>query len=447
MQVDQPTTHTSSQRRRIIVASFIGTAIEFYDFYIYGTAAALVFGRLFFPSFSSTAGTLAALATFAVGFVARPLGALLFGHWGDRLGRKSMLIASLLIMGGSTVAVGFVPTFDVWGVWAPITLVVVRFLQGVGLGGEWGGAVLMATEHAPEGKRGLYSAFPQLGPAVGFIIGNLFFLILNSTMSAEAFLSYGWRIPFLASAALLAVGYYIRIKVAETPVFEAAMEKQERSKVPLLDLLRSQPKVLVLATLSFILAHTLFYTVTTFCLSYGTSVLGVSRTSMLLSALVAAAVMGVATLYFAVASDRLGRRRVCIVAAVAAAVWAFPMFWLIDTTSGPLITIALVGGLLSFAMLYGPMGAFLPELFRVRFRYSGSSLAYSAAGIVGGGISPLVATDLLATTGTSWPVSAYLVAIALICLFALLGLPETKEDDFSDGLVSSDTVGESEATR
>lgn len=191
MQVDQPTTHTSSQRRRIIVASFIGTAIEFYDFYIYGTAAALVFGRLFFPSFSSTAGTLAALATFAVGFVARPLGALLFGHWGDRLGRKSMLIASLLIMGGSTVAVGFVPTFDVWGVWAPITLVVVRFLQGVGLGGEWGGAVLMATEHAPEGKRGLYSAFPQLGPAVGFIIGNLFFLILNSTMSAEAFLSYG----------------------------------------------------------------------------------------------------------------------------------------------------------------------------------------------------------------------------------------------------------------
>lgn len=425
----------TASRRRIVVASFIGTTIEFYDFYIYGTAAALVFGKIFFPSFSSTAGTLAALATFAVGFIARPLGAVLFGHWGDRLGRKSMLIASLLIMGGATVAVGLVPTYETWGVWAPITLVAVRFLQGIGLGGEWGGAVLMATEHAPPGKRGLYSAFPQLGPAVGFVIGNLFFLILNATMSAEAFLAYGWRIPFLASAVLLVVGYYIRIKVAETPVFEAVLESREQAKVPMADLIRSQPRVLVLATLSFILAHTLFYTVTTFCLSYGTSVLGVSRNSMLVAALIAAAVMGVATLYFAVVSDRLGRRRVCLAAAVAAVVWAFPMFWLIDTASPPLITLALVGGLLCFAMLYGPMGAFLPELFRARYRYSGSSVAYSVAGIVGGGISPLVATDLLSVTGSSWPVSLYLIVIALICLVSLIAMPETRDDDFTDGLV------------
>lgn len=437
MPTGAPSSHTAAQRRRIVVASFIGTAIEFYDFYIYGTAAALVFGQLFFPSFSSTAGTLAALATFAVGFIARPLGAILFGHWGDRLGRKSMLIASLLIMGGSTVAVGLVPTFETWGVWAPVTLVVVRFLQGVGLGGEWGGAVLMATEHAPPGKRGLYSAFPQLGPAVGFILGNLFFLVLNATMSPEAFLAYGWRIPFLASAVLLVVGYYIRIKVAESPIFEASMRSHRQAKVPVVDLLRSQPKVLILATLSFILAHTLFYTVTTFCLSYGTTVLGVSRITMLLAALAAAAVMGVATLYFAVVSDRIGRRRVCIIAAVAAAAWAFPMFWLIDTVSATLIGLALIGGLLCFAMLYGPMGAFLPELFRVRYRYSGSSLAYSAAGIVGGGISPLVATDLLATTGASWPVSLYLLGVAIVCLLALLAMPETREDDFTDGLGSA----------
>lgn len=428
---------TAADRRRIVVASFIGTAIEFYDFYIYGTAAALVFGTLFFPSFSPTAGTLAALATFAVGFVARPLGAVLFGHWGDRLGRKSMLIASLLIMGCSTVAVGLVPTFASWGVWAPITLVVLRFLQGVGLGGEWGGAVLMATEHAPPGKRGLYSAFPQLGPAVGFILGNVFFLVLSAAMTAEQFLAYGWRIPFLASGVLLVIGFYIRMKIAESPIFEAAAEKREQSRVPVADLFRSQPRVLLLATLSFVLAHTLFYTVTTFCLSYGTTALQLPRTTMLTGALVAAAVMGVATLYFATVSDRLGRRRVCMAAAAGAALWAFPLFWLIDTRDPILIGVGLVGGLFFFGMLYGPMGAFLPELFRVRYRYSGASLAYSAAGIVGGGISPLIATNLLATTGASWPISLYLVGIAAVCFVAVLLLRETRSDDYTDGLLPS----------
>ncbi|OZM81618.1 MFS transporter [Pseudonocardia sp. MH-G8] len=425
--------------RRIAVASFVGTAIEFYDFYIYGTAAALVFGGVFFPSFSPLAGTLASLATFAVGFVARPLGAILFGHYGDRIGRKRMLIVSLVLMGTATVAVGLIPSYDTIGVLAPVLLVIARFAQGIGLGGEWGGAVLLATEYAPPGKRGLYSAFPQLGPSVGFILGNAMFLLLDATMSDETFESVGWRIPFLASAVLLVVGYYIRMRIAETPVFQAAVQRQDRSKVPFADLLRSQPKVLLLATLGFILSHTLFYTVTTFALSYGTNTLHVDRTTMLLAAMVAVAIMGVATLWFAVRSDRIGRGRICLASAVCAAVWAFPLFWLIDTRDPLLITLGMTGGLLCFAMLYGPMGAFLPELFRVRYRYSGASFAYSASGIIGGGVSPLVATALLDRTGTSAAVSVYVIGIAIVCLVSVAMLRETKDADFTDGMTSSRT--------
>jgi metabolite-proton symporter len=421
-------------RRRIAFASFVGTAIEFYDFYIYGTAAALVFGTVFFPSFSPIAGTLASLATFAVGFIARPLGAILFGHYGDRVGRKRMLITSLLLMGGATVAVGLIPTYASIGVLAPILLVIARFLQGIGLGGEWGGAVLLATEYAPPGQRGLYSAFPQMGPAVGFVLGNSVFLVLDATMTDSVFQSIGWRIPFLASAVLLIVGYYIRMRIAETPVFQAALQNEEQARVPFAELLRTQPRVLALATLSFILAHTLFYTVTTFILSYGTTALEVSRTTMLVAAMVAVAVMGVLTLYFAVSSDRSGRKRLCVASAVLAAVWAFPLFWLVETRQPVLITLGMIGGLVCFAMLYGPMGAFLPELFRVRFRYSGASFAYSASGIVGGGVSPIVATALLAETGSSSWISLYILGIAVVCLVSVLLLTETKDADFADGL-------------
>ncbi|HEY2203859.1 MAG TPA: MFS transporter [Pseudonocardia sp.] len=431
---------TAPSRSRIAVASFIGTAIEFYDFYIYGTAAALVFGKLFFPSFSATAGLLAALATFAVGFIARPLGAILFGHFGDRLGRKRMLITSLLVMGLSTVAIGLVPSYATIGVAAPVLLAVLRFAQGIGLGGEWGGAVLLATEYAPTGKRGLYSAFPQLGPAVGFALGNALFLILNATMNAEAFLAWGWRVPFLASAVLLVVGFYIRMRIAETPVFQAALDAHARTKVPFLELLRRQPGVLALATLSFILAFTMFYTITTFCLSYGTKTLHLSQTTMLVEAIIASLVMGAATLWFAAASDRVGRRALCIAAAVASGLWAFPLFWLLQTRQPVLIGVAMVVGLVCFALLYGPMGAYLPELFRVRFRYTGSSFAYSAAGIIGGGISPLVATDVLATTGSTTGVSWYLVGVAVLCLVSLLFLGETKDADFSDGLAAERRV-------
>ncbi|WP_020658322.1 MFS transporter [Amycolatopsis benzoatilytica] len=421
-------------RSRIATASFIGTAIEFYDFYIYGTAAALVFGKVFFPTFSSTAGVLASLGTFAVGFIARPVGAILFGHWGDRIGRKSMLVASLLVMGLSTVGVGLVPEYGTLGIWSPVLLVVLRFVQGIGLGGEWGGAVLMSTEYAPPGKRGLYSAFPQLGPAIGFVLGNLLFLVLDAVMTPAAFLAWGWRLPFLFSAVLLAVGFYIRIKIAETPVFQAALDKAEQARVPLFELLRKQPRVLVLSTLSFVLAHALFYTVTTFCLSMATSTLGIPRTTVLISLLVAASVMGVATLVFATKSDRWGRRRLSAAAAVSVVAWSFPLFALLQTRNPLLLTLGFIGALLCFAMLYGPMGAFLPELFRVRYRYSGASIAYSVSGIVGGGIVPLVSTDLWASTGSSVPVSLVLVVLGVLSLLCILGLPETRNHDFSDGL-------------
>jgi MFS family permease len=364
------------------------------------------------------------------------VGAVLFGHFGDRMGRKRMLITSLLVMGLSTVAIGCVPSFASIGVAAPVLLAVLRFAQGIGLGGEWGGAVLLATEYAPPGKRGLYSAFPQLGPAIGFALGNLLYLVLGASMTAGSFAAWGWRIPFWASAVLLVVGFYIRVRIAETPVFRAASAAGQTSRVPFWELLRRQPGVLALATCAFILAFTMFYTITTFCLAYGTATLHISKTTMLLEAIVAALVMGAATLWFAMLSDRVGRRRLCLAAAVVSGLWAFPLFWLLQTRQPVLVGIGMVVGLVCFALLYGPMGAYFPELFRVRYRYSGASFAYSAAGIVGGGISPLIATSVLARTHSTTGVSWYLIAVAVLCLVCLLFLTETRTADFTDGLAS-----------
>jgi metabolite-proton symporter len=429
--VTSPEAATRAGTARIAVASFIGTAIEFYDFYLYGTAAALVFGKEFFPTFSALAGTLAAFATFGVGFVARPVGAVVFGHFGDRAGRKAMLIVSLLLMGGGTVAIGLLPGYATIGVGAPLLLVICRFAQGFGLGGEWGGAVLLATEHAPKHRRGLFSSFPQLGPAIGFVVASGAFLILGGTLPRGAFTSWGWRIPFLASAILVAIGYYIRMKIAETPVFEKAMREQEKAKVPIVEVIRRQPRSLLLATGAFVLAHTLFYTITTFALSFGTSVLHLSQNMLLVCAMIAAAVMGLATPVLAVYSDRVGRRRVCLGSAVLAVVWAFPMFALLDTGNPVLVGIAMSVGLIAFAAIFAPMGAFLPELFATRYRYSGASVAYNASSIVGGGLSPILATQLVASTGSSVPVSLYLVVIAVLCGVCVLFLRETHTTDLA----------------
>lgn len=416
---------------KVAFASFIGTAIEFYDFYIYGTAAALVLGGAFFPEFSETAGTLAAFATFAVGFAARPLGGIVFGHFGDRVGRKAMLIISLLVMGIATFCIGLLPGYATIGVAAPILLVFLRFFQGVGLGGEWGGAVLMATEHAPSGRRGFYSSFPQTGPAVGFLLSSGLFLLLTLSLSEEQFAVWGWRVPFLLSIVLVGIGLYVRATIAETPVFRRAMQTQTRAKVPFLDMVRTYPAVLALTSGGIMLSYVLFYTITTFSLAYGTTQLGLPSSTMLYCAMISVAIMGVAVPVFASLSDRTGRRRLCLLAAALSALWAFPLFWLFDTGNPVLIALAFTVGMVIFAMLYGPMGAFLPELYGTRLRYSGASVSYNLGGVLGGAVAPLAAAQLLASTGASWSISLYVLAMSAISFACVFLLSETYLTDLS----------------
>ena len=417
---------------KVAFASFIGTAIEFYDFYIYGTAAALVLGGAFFPEFSETSGTLASFATFAVAFFARPVGGAVFGHYGDRIGRKAMLIFSLLLMGVSTFLIGLLPGYAAIGIWAPVLLVALRFLQGFGLGGEWGGAVLLATEHATTGRRGFYSSFPQMGPAVGFLLSSGFFLILTSSLSEDQFASWGWRLPFLASIVLVAIGLYVRMTIAETPVFREAMETQTRARVPFFDMVRTYPRVLLLSSGGMALAYVLFYTITTFSLSYGTTQLGLRSTTLLYCTMISVALMGVAVPVFATLSDRIGRRRLCLAAAALAGLWAFPLFWLLDTGNPLLIAVSFSVGMIVFAMLYGPMGAFLPELYGTRLRYSGAAVSYNLGGVFGGALAPLIAAQLLAATGASWSVSLYILAMAAITFVCVFFLSETYLTDLSE---------------
>ena len=412
-------------RTRIAVASCVGTAIEFYDFYIYGTAAALVLNTAFFPGLDPLAGTLASFSTFAVAFLSRPLGSAVFGHWGDRTGRKSMLIVSLLVMGLSTVVIGLLPGYATIGVAAPVLLVLLRFAQGIGLGGEWGGAALLAAEHAPEGRRGRYAMFPQLGPAAGFVVANGLFLVLGATLGDARFGDWGWRLPFVASLALVLVGLYVRLRISETPVFQAAMDQRRIAKVPFAALMRGQWRRVLLAAGAMTIAYTLFYTATTYCLAYGTATLGIPKTTMLGLTMVGVGFMAAGTVVSAIVSDRLGRRRTLIAGTAVAAVWGLVMFPLMDTRSAPLAGVALAGALGLMGLVFGPMGAYLPELFRTEFRYSGASVSYSLGGVLGGAVPPLVATGLqaggLGATAVGW----YVSAMALLSLLCLLGLPET----------------------
>jgi metabolite-proton symporter len=417
---------------KVAFASFIGTAIEFYDFYIYGTAAALVLGGAFFPEFSETAGTLAAFATFAVAFFARPVGGVVFGHYGDRVGRKAMLVTTLLIMGVATFLIGLLPGYASIGIAAPILLVALRFLQGFGLGGEWGGAVLMATEHATAGRRGFYSSFPQMGPAVGFLLSSGLFLILTSSLSEAQFASWGWRVPFLISIVLVAIGLYVRVTISETPVFRRAMETETRARVPFLDMVRTYPLVLLLSSGGMTLAYVLFYTITTFSLSYGTTELGLPSTTLLYCTMIAVAIMGLGIPVFAALSDRVGRRSLCLWAAALAALWAFPLFWLIDTGNPLLIALSFSVGMVIFAMLYGPMGAFLPELYGTRLRYSGAAVSYNLGGVFGGAFAPLIAGQLLASTGGSWSISLYVLAMAVVSFVCISLLSETYLTDLAE---------------
>ncbi|UNT00831.1 MHS family MFS transporter [Streptomyces tubbatahanensis] len=411
--------------RRVAVASFIGTAIEFYDFYAYGTAAALVLDDAFFPNLSSLNATLAAFSTYAVAFVARPLGSLVFGHFGDRVGRKSVLVASLLLMGLSTACVGLLPGYATLGVWAPLLLALLRFLQGIGLGGEWGGAALLAVEHAPEKRRGMFAAFPQLGPSVGFFAATGIFWALSAGLDDDAFRSWGWRVPFLLSFALVAVGLFVRMRISETPVFQRVMDAQEKSKAPAMEVFRTHWREMLLGAGGMIVAYGLFYTATTYCLNYATDGLGVPRSTMLALSMVACLFLAVGTWIAATRSDARGRRRLVLIGCSLAVVWGLVLFPLLDTGQPLLITLALGGTLFCMGVVYGPMGAYLPELFSARVRYSGASFAYNLGGVLGGAVAPLVATDLQSSYGSS-AVGWYVSAMAVVSLVCVLALPETR---------------------
>ena len=415
-------------RSRVAAASLIGTAIEFYDFYIYGTAAALVLNSAFFPGLDPVAGSLAAFSTFAVAFISRPLGSAVFGHWGDRVGRKSMLVVSLLVMGLSTVLIGLLPGYAAIGVVAPVLLVLLRFTQGIGLGGEWGGAALLATEHAPPGKRGLYAMFPQLGPSVGFIVANGLFLILGETLSDGQFASWGWRLPFVASLLLVIVGLYVRLKISETPVFQAAMDQRRIAKVPFAGLIRHQWRRVLLGAGAMTIAYTLFYTATTYCLAYGTTTLKIPKTTMLGLTMIGVLFMAAGTVASAMVSDRLGRRRTLIAGTAVAVVWGLVMFPLMETKSIFLVGLALAGALGLMGLIFGPMGAYLPELFQTQFRYSGASVAYSLGGVLGGAVPPLVATSMQAGGLGVMAVGGYVSVMAVLSLLCVIALPETGDE-------------------
>ncbi|AYF90328.1 MFS transporter [Pseudomonas sp. DY-1] len=427
---DTPGTQPANSPVRVATASFIGTAIEFYDFYVYATAAALVIGPVFFPQTSSTAQMLSAFLTFGIAFLARPLGSALFGHFGDRIGRKSTLVASLLLMGVSTTLIGVLPGYESIGAWAPILLCLLRFGQGLGLGGEWGGAALLATENAPPGKRAWYGMFPQLGPSIGFLAANGLFLGLAMELDDEQFRSWGWRIPFLLSAVLVVVGLYVRLKLEETPVFAQAMARQEKSRVPLLDTFSGHWRPLLLGALAMVVCYALFYISTVFSLSYGVSTLGYSRETFLALLCFAVLFMALATPISAWLSDRFGRKPVLIGGTLLAILSGFTMEPLLTQGSAYGVALFLCIELFLMGVTFAPMGALLPELFPTRVRYTGASAAYNLGGIVGASVAPFFAQKLVAMGGLSW-VGGYVSIAAVISLLAVLCLKETRDSDLS----------------
>jgi MFS transporter, MHS family, shikimate and dehydroshikimate transport protein len=417
--------------RPVILASFIGTTIEWYDFFLYGTAAALVFGRLFFPNVDPLVGTLSAFGTFAVGFVARPLGGIVFGHYGDRVGRKSMLIYSLVIMGVATFLIGVLPTYTSIGVWAPILLVVLRCGQGIGVGGEWGGAVLMAVEHSPKHRRGLSGSWPQMGVPAGLFLSTVVFGLFSTRLTDAQFLSWGWRVPFLLSAALVVVGLFIRLRLLETPAFTTLQQSGRRETRPLMTAVRDYRRNMLLAMGMRVAENGLFYVYTVFVLTYGPARLGLSRGTMLWGVTLAALAGLAAIPLYGALSDRIGRRPVYLFGASFSLAYALPFFWLLDMKSPVIAGLAIVLGVVfGHNAMYGPQAAYFSELFGSSVRYSGASVSYQLSSVVTGGLAPFIATALLASWGSN-AVAAYMMLLAAITIVATYIAPETYRADIS----------------
>jgi MFS family permease len=408
----------ATSSRRVVLASLIGTAVEFYDFYIYATAASLVFGPLFFPSASASSQLLSAYASFGVAFIARPLGASVFGHFGDRIGRKSTLVASLLLMGGSTLAIAFLPTYATAGWVAPFLLCLLRFGQGFGLGGEWGGAALLAVENAPPGYRARFGMFPQLGAPVGFIASNGIFLLLGLGLSPAEFQSWGWRLPFLASVLLVGVGLWVRLRLSETPAFARALAEAPPARVPLVEVLQRYPRRLFAGIFAVVACYAIFYLCTAFALGYGTTTLGHPRETFLGVQLIAILFMAAGIVLSGYLSDHFDPRRVLMAGCALTVAAGFLLAPLMGSGSLFLVGVFLSLALSLMGLVYGPLGAWLPGLFPARVRYTGASLAFNIGGILGGALAPLAA-QALAARGGLFPVGLYLSGAALISFIAL----------------------------
>jgi len=412
------------------MASLIGTAVEWYDYFIYGTCAALLFPKLFFPSMDPLVGTIAAFATYAVGFVARPVGAAVFGHYGDRIGRKSMLVLSLLMMGGSTVAIGLLPTYATAGVWAAVMLCALRLIQGFAVGGEWGSAVVMAVEHAPKNRRGLYGSFPQVGVPAGLILSTGVFSLVSGNLSDDALFAWGWRIPFLASIVMIAVGMFIRMNVHESPVFEQIKKNNEAAEAPALEVLKSHRRTLFITIGMKMLQNSIFYIYSVFMLSYIAGTLKLDR-SVGLNAILIASVIGLLTLpFWSYLSDLIGRKKIYMLGTVLSTAFIVPFFMMAETGNVWLITIGMIIGLnVLHDAIYGPQAVYFSELFGTKVRLSGANIGYAIGAVLSGGVAPMIATALLAANGgKTWGITLYIIGMGVISIIATAMARETYKD-------------------
>ncbi|NWA39444.1 MHS family MFS transporter [Pseudomonas reactans] len=418
-------THSPPKTGRLAAASSIGTALEWYDFTVYNIMAALIFNHVFFPSFDPLVGTILAFSTYAVGYVSRPIGGMVFGHLGDVLGRRFVLVTTLVIMGVTTALMGLLPGYASWGIWSPLLLATLRFVQGIALGGEWAGAVLLSMEHGKPHQRGRNASFAQVGPSCGTLIGTGLITLITVLLSADDFQSWGWRIPFLLSLVLVFFGLWLRRGIGETPAFLKLEQSKNTTHTPLKEVFTQHPRALLIAGGSRIGSDVLYALVVVFTLTYVTTVLHLPRPLALTATMLGALGNAVTVPMFGALSDRFGRRPVYIFGAVAAMIWAFVFFVLLDSTQPVLICLAVIGGLLIHAIMYGPQAAFVTEQFPTRVRYAGSSLAYTLAGILGGGFAPLIITTLFKEYNSTLAISLYVALALLITLVSVFAAKET----------------------